>query len=156
MIVNNQTVADTTFTIEEFIASKDSDEITNDKFTIAKYMSGIELPITNLLYDYEEELNSMAVKVKLTDLEMIKYKYKPSLFAYDVYGSVETEFLILMMNNIIDPKDFDFNPIRVVPKSKLVALLGRISSINETYLYNVNSRKREDIKNSVGNVVWSE
>ena len=57
MIVNNQTVADTTFTIEEFIASKDSDEITNDKFTIAKYMSGIELPITNLLYDYEEELN---------------------------------------------------------------------------------------------------
>ena len=41
MIVNNQTVADTTFTIEEFIASKDSDEITNDKFTIAKYMSGI-------------------------------------------------------------------------------------------------------------------
>lgn len=156
MIINNQTVADTTYTIEEFIASKDSDEITNDKFTIAKYMHGIELPITNLLYDYEDELNSLAVKVKLSDLEMIKYKYKPFLFAYDVYGSIETEFLVLMMNNIIDPKDFDFNPIKVVPKSKLISLLGRISSINENYLYNINSRKNEDLKNDTGSLIWSE
>lgn len=156
MIINNQTVADTTYTIEEFIASKDSDEITNDKFAIAKYMHGIELPITNLLYDYEDELNSLAVKVKLSDLEMIKYKYKPFLFAYDVYGSVETEFLVLMMNNIIDPKDFDFNQIKVVPKSKLISLLGRISSINENYLYNINSRKNEDLKNDTGSLIWSE
>lgn len=156
MIINNQTVADTTYTIEEFIASKDSDEITNDKFAIAKYMHGIELPITNLLYDYEDELNSLAVKVKLSDLEMIKYKYKPFLFAYDVYGSVETEFLVFMMNNIIDPKDFDFNPIKVVPKSKLISLLGRISSINENYLYNINSRKNEDLKNDTGSLIWSE
>ncbi len=156
MIINNQTVADATYTIEEFIASKDSDEITNDRFVIAKYLNGIELPITNLLYDYEDELNSMTVKVKLSELEMIKYRYKPFLFAYDVYGSVETEFLILMLNNIIDPKDFDFNPIKVVPKSTLIALLGRIISINENYLYNVNSRKNEDIKNGDGNRVWSE
>lgn len=156
MIINNQTVADATYTIEEFIASKDSDEITNNKFVIAKYLNGIELPITNLLYDYEDELNSMTVKVKLSELEMIKYRYKPFLFAYDVYGSVETEFLILMLNNIIDPKDFDFNPIKVVPKSTLIALLGRIISINENYIYNVNSRKNEDIKNGDGNRVWSE
>lgn len=156
MIINNQTVADATYTIEEFIASKDSDEITNDRFVIAKYLNGIELPITNLLYDYEDELNSMTVKVKLSELEMIKYRYKPFLFAYDVYGSVETEFLILMLNNIIDPKDFDFNPIKVVPKSTLIALLGRIISINENYIYNVNSRKNEDIKNGDGNRVWSE
>ena len=156
MIINNQTVADTTYTLEEFIASKDSDEITNDKFAIAKYLNGIEIPITNLLYDYEDELNSLAVKVKLTDLEMIKYKYKPFLFAYDVYGSVETEFLVLILNNIIDPKDFDFNPIKIVPKSTLIALLGRIISINENYLFNINSQKNEDIKNSQGNLVWSE
>ena len=137
MIISNDTTADKTYTIEEFL-------------------NGFELPVTSLLYDYEAEMASMAVRIKLSDLEFLKYRYKPFLFAYDVYGSTETEFIILMLNGIIDPKEFNFNVVKVIPKRNLISLLGRLHSVNDAYLNNIKTKKLDDIKNNTGNVIWTE
>nr|DAN52124.1 MAG TPA: baseplate wedge protein [Caudoviricetes sp.] len=156
MIISNDTTADKTYTIEEFISAKDSDEITYNEFAISKFLNGFELPVTSLLYDYEAEMASMAVRIKLSDLEFLKYRYKPFLFAYDVYGSTETEFIILMLNGIIDPKEFNFNVVKVIPKRNLISLLGRLHSVNDAYLNNIKTKKLDDIKNNTGNVIWTE
>lgn len=148
--------ADKTYTVQDFISLRTSDEITYYNYSILEYLNGFDMFVTSLLYDYEDELQEMTVIVNLTEKERIKYRYKPYLFAYDVYGSSEMEFLVMMLNGIIDPKEFDFNKVKAIPPSKLTNTLGRIDSVNETYMNNNRSRLQEDFKNNEGNQIWTE
>ena len=153
-ILDGSQKADKTYTVQDFISMRDSDEITYYNYSIFEYLNGIEFFVTNLLYDYEDELNEMAVLVTLTDRERAKYRYKPYLLGYDLYGAEETEFILLMLNGIIDPKEFDFKKIKAIRPSDLYAVLGRIQSVNETYLNNNRSKLQEDIKNNDGCDIW--
>ena len=108
------TKADATVSIQDFIALRNSDEITYYNYSILEYLNGYDMFISNLLYDYEDEINDLAVTIKLTNIERAKYRYKPYLLAYDIYGSTETKFILMMLNNIIDPKEFDFETIRAL------------------------------------------
>ena len=148
--------ADKTYTVQDFISLRTSDEITYYNYSILEYLNGFDMFVTSLLYDYDDELQEMAVTVNLTEKERIKYRYKPYLFAYDVYGSSEMEFLIMMLNGIIDPKEFGFNKIKAIPPNKLTETLGRIDSVNETYMNNNRARLQEDFKNNEGNQIWTE
>ena len=96
-ILNGSQKADKTYTVQDFISMRDSDEITYYNYSVLEYLNGIEFFITNLLYDYEDELNELAVLVTLSDREKIKYRYKPYLLAYDLYGSEEAEFILYML-----------------------------------------------------------
>ena len=111
--------------------------------------------ITNLLYDYEDELQSVATYIKLSPREKAKYKYKPWLFAYDVYGSTEAQFIVMMLNGIIDPKEFDFDRVKVINPSNLSTILNRIQAVNEDYLNKNRTKLKNDFKNNNGNEVWS-
>lgn len=148
--------ADKTYTIKDFIELRSSDEITYYNYSILEYLNGFDMFITNLLYDYEDEISALAVTVRLSDTEQIKYKYKPWLFGYDLYGSAETQFIIMMLNGIIDPKEFDFSRVKALRPSDLQNLLNRINSVNEEYINNNRSKLREDFKNNEGNQIWVE
>lgn len=148
--------ADKTYTVQDFISLRTSDEITYYNYSILEYLNGFDMFVTSLLYDYDDELQEMAVTVNLTEKERIKYRYKPYLFAYDVYGSAEMSFIIMMLNGIIDPKEFDFNKVKAIPPNKLTDTLGRIDSVNETYMNNNRARLQEDFKNNEGNQIWTE
>lgn len=148
--------ADKTYTVQDFISLRTSDEITYYNYSILEYLNGFDMFVTSLLYDYEDELSEMAVTVNLNEKERLKYRYKPYLFAYDIYGSTETEFIIMMLNGIIDPKEFDFNKVKAIPPAKLTQTLGRLDSVNETYMNNNRSRLQEDFKNNDGNQIWTE
>lgn len=153
--LNGSISADLTISVQDFIALRSSDEITYYNYSILEYLdSGFDMFITNLLYDYQDELDDIAVTVTLTPIERAKYKYKPYLFAYDLYGSTETKFIIMMMNNIIDPKEFDFEKVRVIRPSDLITLLNRMQAVNEDYM-NLNKAKlKTDFKNNPGNKIW--
>ena len=153
--LNGSISADLTISVQDFIALRSSDEITYYNYSILEYLdSGFDMFITNLLYDYQDELDDIAVTVTLTPIERVKYKYKPYLFAYDLYGSTETKFIIMMMNNIIDPKEFDFEKVRVIRPSDLITLLNRMQAVNEDYM-NLNKAKlKTDFKNNPGNKIW--
>ena len=155
-LVSNTITADKTITVQDFIALQSSDEITYSNYSIVEYINGYEMFITNLLYDYEEELQDLAVTVHLTDIERAKYKYKPYLLAFDVYGSEEAKFIIMMLNGIIDPKEFDFDNVKIIRKSILIDLLNRIQAVNEEYLSNNKFKLKYDIKEGSGNNIWVE
>lgn len=156
MSLSNTIAADTTQTVQEFIALRSSDEITYYNYSILKYLNGYDLFITNLLYDYEDEINDMAITLQLTDKERAKYKYKPWLLSYDIYGSREVYFIINMLNNFIDPKDFDFNKIKVLRPYDLQTILNRMQAVNEDYMNNNRSDLKNDFKNNPGNDIWVE
>lgn len=156
MIIEGSAKADKTYTVQDFIDLGTSDEITYYNFSILEYLNGFDMFITNLLYDYEDEISDIAVTIRLSDIERAKYRYKPYLLAYDIYGSEETKFILMMLNGIIDPKEFDFAKIKALKPSDLKSLLGRITSVNEDYMNNNRSKLQEDFRNSEGNEIWSD
>lgn len=149
------TKADATVSIQDFIALRNSDEITYYNYSILEYLNGYDMFITNLLYDYEDEINDLAVTIKLTNIERAKYRYKPYLLAYDIYGSTETKFILMMLNNIIDPKEFDFETIKALRPADLNRLLNRINAVNDDFMSKMKSRLKADFKANEGNKIWA-
>jgi len=147
--------ADETYDLSGFISAGATDETTYYNYSILSYLNGFEYAITNLLYDYADEFEDYSHHVRLSDLDFYKYRYKPSLLAFDVYGSVEAGFIVMMLNGIISDKEFDFKRVKLVKTSDLVEILGRIYSANQTYLNNMASDLKDDKKaDATGNTVW--
>ena len=148
--------SDQTITVQDFIAMRSSDEITYYNFSIVEYLNGYDMFITSLLYDYDEEFQDLVVYIKLTDVEKLKYRYKPYLFAYDLYGSREISFIIMMLNGIIDPKEFDFDKIKVIRYNSLSTVLNRIAAVNELFMNKNKAKLKKDFKDNHGNDIWIE
>ena len=126
-------------TVEEFIESNaGSKSINYYNFNILQQeeVSGetLQLLDMNIVDDYIDELQSVCVNVQLSDKELMKYSYNPGLLAYDVYGSTELEFVILKLNGVIDPKDFNFPTIKLVEVSVLEDILSTIYSAENKFI----------------------
>lgn len=154
-MINDSSKADKTYSVEQFIDMRSSDPTTYYNYSIMEYLNGFEYSLTNVLYDYQDEIEEQSVILKLTDLQFSKYKYKPWLLAYDIYGSEQSSFIILALNGILSDKEFDFQRVRIIHPDVIASLLGRIYSVNMVYLNN----NRSDLayvekKDTVGNTVW--
>ena len=129
-----------TYTVEDFIElGKDIDDIQYSKFAIlSKAASDVTNPILyaehNVIYDYEEEFKKLALNVEMTDTEFNKYKYKPKLLAYDLYGATEVYFAILFLNGMCSIKDFNRKNIKLIKKSTMIELLEAIYNAEENYI----------------------
>ena len=122
MATNNLNNPALTYTLDQFIGMKYSDDITYHNFSIIeKIDDNIELVDHNIIEDYLDELESICVKCELTLEQYRKYKYKPDLLAFDVYGSVQLDFIIMLVNDMIDPKEFDLKTIMLPYASALKA-----------------------------------
>lgn len=123
-----------TFTLEDFIDMKISDEMTYYNFSIIENINNIEYLDHNLIEDYLPELNKLCIPVSLTSEQFKRYKYAPDLLAYDVYGSVQLDFIVLMANDMIDPKEFCKTEIKLPYASSLRNFLGTIYSKEKNYI----------------------
>ena len=63
-----------------------------------------------------------------------KYKYAPDLLAYDVYGTVQLDFVILKINGLIDPNDFDMKTVKLPYRSQLKAFLSAVYNKESGYI----------------------
>ena len=139
--LTNTASPDMSSTLEDFIAAgEDAAIISYYNFSILQVEYSpdktlrIDFTIDNLINDYMDVFKDAAVKVKLTSAEKTKYYYNPDLLAYDIYGSTELDFIIMQMNCIIDPKDFNIPALTLVNKSTLVAIMSRIYSAESKYI----------------------
>ena len=129
-----------TYTVEDFIElGKDIDDIQYSKFAIlSKAVSGVLNPILyaehNVIYDYEEEFKALSLTVEMTDNEYHKYRFKPKLLAYDLYGSTELFFTILYINGMCNIKDFDRRTIKLIRKDNMIQLLEAIYNAEKNYI----------------------
>lgn len=129
-----------TYTVEDFIElGKQVDDIQYSKFSIlAKAASSVNNPILytehNVIYDYQEEFKKLSLEVHMTDEEYEKYRFKPKLLAYDIYGSTELYFAILFINGTCNIKDFDRKVIKLLTKSNMIELLEAIYNAETNYI----------------------
>ena len=129
-----------TYTVEDFIElGKDIDDIQYYKFSIlSKAASDAVNPILyathNVIFDYEEEFKRLSEPVDMTDAEYHKYRLKPKLLAYDLYGSTELFFAILFINGMYNIKDFDRRNIKLIRKDLMSQLLEAIYNAEQNYI----------------------
>lgn len=126
-----------TATLDEFIEAGNTDERTYYNFSLLFHSSAdpnIILSSTNIIYDYMDEIKDCIVEVEFTTKQYLKYRYRPKLFAYDIYGSTELFFVIMAINGICDIKDFNKTKIKALYKSDMVALLDAIYNAESSYV----------------------
>ena len=124
-----------TVTIAEFIDSGASVTMSYNVLSFIDILSnGTEATILNVLNDYMQELRQISFKVRLNNKEYYKYAYKPKLLSFDLYGTTELYFIILLLNDMADVKEFTKNPI-YLPKPSLLS----------DFLTNVYNAERVDI-----------
>lgn len=129
-----------TYTVEDFIElGKLADDFQFSKFAIlsnpaASLKNPLWYPEHNVIFDYNEEFKKLALTVEMTNEEHHKYKYKPKLLAFDVYGSTELYFAILYINGIYSIKDFDRKEIKLLTKKDMIGLLEAIYNAEQNYI----------------------
>ena len=141
-----------THTLSDFIEFKEADEIAYKNFTVrrneviynkrerATNEKKIEHAIfydTNVLDFYLDELKAISLRVDtFTPDEINEYKYHPDRLAYHLYGSTQLDYIILLVNGIIDPKEFDFRRGYIyLPKAvDLLEFLSRVRNTEEAWI----------------------
>lgn len=137
-----------TATVEDFIEAGQADDITYYNFSILeKYNDGditIEYVMSNILYDYMDEIMEKAIELELTDDDYVKYRYKPKLLAYDVYKTTEVYFVIMAINGICSIKDFNKKKLKMLYTGDLINLLNQIYNAEQSRL----KHNRKNLDNS--------
>lgn len=132
-----------TTTIEDFIESGNGVTISyfNLSFT-DKASNGTMITIRNAISDYIEELKKAAVNVELTREQQQTYFYKPKLLCYDIYGNPELYFIILLMNDMADVKEFTKPVIKMLKKEHISELMGYIYNAESIAMKTYNSKEK--------------
>lgn len=90
----------------------------------------------NLFEKYYEILLNNTVIVVLTDEEYLKYRFKPKVLSYDLYGTKELHYMLLRLNHVYSVVNFDFKELRVF-NTNILNLLNEIMILeNENYIEN--------------------
>ena len=137
----------TTYTLDSFIEMKVADDMTYYNFSILEINGNIQHLDRNVIEDYIPELEDLSVKIKLTDDQFRKYKYAPDLLAYDLYGSVQLDFIILLVNDMVDPKEFDRKTIKLPYASTLSKFLNSV--YNGEYNYIAMNRSENNMQTRI-------
>jgi hypothetical protein len=121
-------------TLSEFINMQSSDELTYRNFSILEKSHNLEILDHNILNDYLPEIQPYLLDITFDFEEARRYKYSPDLLAYDIYGSTQLDFVVMFFNGVIDPKEFDFDTVKLLYRSQLKALLDEIYKSELDYL----------------------
>lgn len=123
-----------THTVNEFIGRKYEDEITYRNFSIVEYADGIELINRNLISEYIDILLSASISYTFTVAEYNKYKYAPDLLSYDLYKTTQLDFVIMLLNDMVDPKEFTLKTVKLPNANVLRVVLSDIMSVNSGFI----------------------
>ena len=131
---------ETTYTLSQFIAAGKMNTVDYDAFSYKEMLSnGTEVAVLNVINDYMTELQEVAVDVKLSTEEYLKYRYKPKLLCRDVYGNAEVYFVILLLNGRIDVKDFDVTELKMLSVADMNTYLTLIFNAENKWIREYNT-----------------
>lgn len=130
-----------THTLSEFILSGNKIQVISyPKLCFTEKSGNILYTVKNIIRDYLPELKSMCITVYLSDQEQRKYKYNPKKLAADVYGYTDLYYLILMLNGMIDVREFnEIATLQMLTKTDLNESLSTIYSAESVSISKYNS-----------------
>ena len=139
MAISKITNPEKSYTVEQFITFKDDDTASYNNLSFRDKYDNIIYPIKNIIDDYIDELNELLVDVVMSESEFLKYRYRPKLLAFDIYGNAELDFLILAMNGMCNMKEFDSKNIKLIKNKDLDSFITSIFNANKDDLDIYNS-----------------
>lgn len=139
MAISKITNPEKSYTIEQFITFKDDDTASYNNLSFKDKYDNIIYPIKNIIDDYTDELNELLVDVVMSESEFLRYRYRPKLLAFDIYGNAELDFLILAMNGMCNMKEFDSKNIKLIKNKDLDSFITSIFNANKDDLDIYNS-----------------
>ena len=122
-----------TNSMSEFISIGRSANYTYTNFSILEKLNGQPFPVENVLDDYIDEILSVARIITMTDKELSKYKYRPKILSYDLYGTTELDFLILRLNGMTSPKEFTKSKVKLLSPDDL-GIINKIYRAEQVYI----------------------
>lgn len=123
-----------TYTLDDFISMKISDDMTYYNFSILEVINSVEHLDSNIVEVYLPELKKDCISVRLSLEELKRYRYNPDLLAYDLYGSVQLDFVVLLLNDMYDPKEFNKKNLLLPRASILSKFLNDVYSKESGYI----------------------
>ena len=130
-----------TTTIEDLILAGKSISIKYPTLSFMDFMSnGTQISVFNVVNDYIKELESACITVELTKDQQNTYFYKPKLLCRDVYGNPELYFIILLMNDMADVKEFTKPKIKMLKKGYMTQLLSDIYNSEKSAINAYNNK----------------
>ena len=137
---------DLTYTLDQFIACQSDTNFCYNNLSFIDQIDNIKYNIYNVASDYIDEIiSNYCVDVELSDEQLSKYMYRPKLLCYDIYGSQELYYLILIINDICSVKDFTKKKIKLPTKINMSTICKSIMNSNRSDIQKYNS---ENIKTS--------
>lgn len=131
-----------TVTIAEFIEAGSAVTMSYKELSFIDILSnGTEATILNVLNDYMGELKEICFKVQFNKDEFYKYAYKPKLLSLDIYGNTELYFVILLLNDMADAKEFTKNPVWLPKPSLLSEFLTNVYNAEYKDIDEYNSKR---------------
>ena len=123
-----------TYTLSDFVDTRYNNNVSYRDVSILDIENGIEFIDHNLIDEYMEYLEPLALSIELTDQEYLKYRYAPDLISYDLYGTVLLDYIILAINGTVDPKEFDKRVIKVIRAEDLQLFFDEMLQNDNGYL----------------------
>lgn len=129
-----------TYTLDQFIACQSDTNFCYNNLSFIDQIDNIKYNIYNVASDYIDEIiTNYCVNVELTDDNLSKYKYRPKLLCYDLYGSQELYYLILIINDICSVKDFTKNKLVLPTKVNIPIITRAIMNANRSDIQKYNA-----------------
>ena len=135
--------SDKTHTIDEFISCQSDTSICYNNLSFIAQYDGIKFNTYNVLSDYLDDIRDNYCKtVVLSTDEAWKYKYRPKLLAYDVYGNAELGFILLIINDMCNTHEFIKDTLLMPTKDGMNELCKYIYNANKNAISEYNEKNK--------------
>ena len=128
-----------TWTLDQFIACQSDTAFCYNNLSFIDQIDNIKYSTYNVVSDYIDEMrDKYTTEIELTDEELTKYKYRPKLLCYDIYGAQELYYIILIINDICSIKEFTKKKIKLPTRDNMVELTKAIMNSNRADIQKYN------------------
>ena len=127
------------YTLSDFIREYSVEDLRVDAFHLKEVFFQNEMKHKivvngdNIADKYSAELEENKKIVEFTTKEYYKYRYNPKLLSYDVYGTTELWFFILMANEIYTITEFDLRKVKMFDAA-IISKLNRMLELDKEFL----------------------
>lgn len=133
----------TSTTIDRYINCKSDTAMCHFNTSFVNLDGNIMYSVYNIVSDYLDELRSnYCSEVTLSKEEMSKYKYRPKLLCYDRYGNTELAFIILLINDMHNAKQFTKKNLLLPSADQMKDLCNRILNANRDAILEYNQSNK--------------
>lgn len=129
----NSTDPSQALTLFELIDEGKYGELQVSTTTFVNRIDNMIIPTTSVFDSYMDFIIPITQTITLTEEEYAKYRMRPKLLSYTLYGTVELWFLLLKINRMQSSMEFNKRELKVIKPSQ-IDLINKIMVFNNERL----------------------